>query len=1484
MAQLKDTLIQGSARVTDTLYTTTAQLTNLLAPTTAGGTTYGPGTNEYVLMSNGTSIYWGTGVSNAIKALDVSTIGNANGTKYIAAISQTDGKIAATAIDVATTYSATGTTAVSGKSIAAALGTLDFSSIGVAAATGNRFVSQISQTDGKISAVLSTATIGSNKLPVYINAGTITAVTAKDTANNLINALDTGSSDLTANDYVITQYVGGGTTTTTYHRRPANKVINKTLVDAALGASDTAHFYRGDKAWSNTLKQTANAALGIDSNNKIGTARKDLNFDIASGSGTGVNDGYAGGITWGSGTSAYAGIYYQNSGSYGSRLLFGTTGSFANGAYARMIITHDGKVGIGTVSPDTLLTVNGDTNIKGTTDSTNTTTGAVKIAGGLGVAKNVWALKYNNLTLTAATTGFTIAGGSTSKTLTVSESVTLKGGSANYLAYYSTANNIQGHGAARFADTYSSSTKNGKNELVLGNNVASTTNGSAYGQLALYSENTAGTYLKSASGTTWHTATLQAETGVIAYTADITTAINALNVNAQGATNGTKYICAISESAGKINATVSSADIGSSHEPIYIDGGTIKQVIGHTIEYIVGTQTAATNNWTGVTEDSTLYVGKMIAYKLPFAGNSSAAKLTLTLADGTTTAAINLRRQNGNVTTHYPAGSVIFLTYDGTYWHTDGDYDSNSNDTGYYIRYSSGTFTAVTALPRYKVLLQYNETSMLPVNTTDSSADTKKTITTDQFLIFGDYAYFSTNGSVAANAAIAVGATWLQYQFDLRYSFNTASTLTANKDVYLVATPEPDGIHAKLRNPGATGTNASAAATGANAGPITQTLPNSDDGFIYIRLGRAYSTTNIVLTHSHPVYWYKDGSVKQYAPPVTSVALTTTVNSVAYYTDTTGTLGMKSSANGTLYSTSANGALQWGTLPVAQGGTGMTVSPQLQVNLASTSEAGILTASPRPGVTGTLGTGNGGTGTASHTANRIVYATSATALQATGTHYFNGSTLALNSGAVPSGQTLYVNGRVTATSGGGSWLDGQRYFNAAYNVDTVSDSGSYLPWMRMTNNNTGDGGYWFSMGTWQYHWQVGGSKTSYTTNGFQQYMRFNLSNGFLHTTGPISAGSGDITADNGYLVSTKNSNTISIGSQNSDWSHITSSAGRKFYFSNDIHVNGVYHIYNNNTIYGAGQIELYGGGPYIDFHHNNSTADYTCRIASASDGITIFRPSGQQTWINIGNTDSQAGIYFNRIGRGLISDNTGGGCLMTYHSGDGNCPIMAAGGRTSTERHWHSAFIAREGDRANQGDGTVWHCPRIALVWNGRAAITLELHASVTGLYVMRSPQTDGTRAQVYAAGFKSGSGNDYAEERDSLVLQPGKVVTETAVGKMVLADERLLPACRVVSDTYGMSVGQRDNNEFRAPIAVSGRVLVYPYRDRTEYPLGAAVCSAPNGTVDLMTREEIMMYPERIIGTVSEIPNYEVWNGSGIMGDIDSNVLVDGRIWVYVR
>lgn len=139
---------------------------------------------------------------------------------------------------------------------------------------------------------------------------------------------------------------------------------------------------------------------------------------------------------------------------------------------------------------------------------------------------------------------------------------------------------------------------------------------------------------------------------------------------------------------------------------------------------------------------------------------------------------------------------------------------------------------------------------------------------------------------------------------------------------------------------------------------------------------------------------------------------------------------------------------------------------------------------------------------------------------------------------------------------------------------------------------------------------------------------------------------------------------------------------------------------------------------------------------------------------------------------------------------------------------------------------------------------------------------------------------NDYAEYRKGDTVEPGFCVTETESGVMTKSTERLMPACKLTSDTFGTSMGK--TNEAQTPIAVAGRVLVYPYRDISEYHLGDALCSAPDGKVDIMTREEIKEYPERIIGTVSEIPKYEVWQAGS--EDNPEYIKVNGRIWVYVR
>lgn len=134
---------------------------------------------------------------------------------------------------------------------------------------------------------------------------------------------------------------------------------------------------------------------------------------------------------------------------------------------------------------------------------------------------------------------------------------------------------------------------------------------------------------------------------------------------------------------------------------------------------------------------------------------------------------------------------------------------------------------------------------------------------------------------------------------------------------------------------------------------------------------------------------------------------------------------------------------------------------------------------------------------------------------------------------------------------------------------------------------------------------------------------------------------------------------------------------------------------------------------------------------------------------------------------------------------------------------------------------------------------------------------------------------NDYAEYRETATdIKPGSVVVETGKGNLVLSTERLQPGAEVVSDTYGFCIGETENS--KTPVAVTGRVLVYPLEDKKEFYAGAPVCSAPDGKVSIMTREEVREYPERIIGTVSEIPSYETW-GAG-------NIKVDGRIWIRIK
>lgn len=145
-----------------------------------------------------------------------------------------------------------------------------------------------------------------------------------------------------------------------------------------------------------------------------------------------------------------------------------------------------------------------------------------------------------------------------------------------------------------------------------------------------------------------------------------------------------------------------------------------------------------------------------------------------------------------------------------------------------------------------------------------------------------------------------------------------------------------------------------------------------------------------------------------------------------------------------------------------------------------------------------------------------------------------------------------------------------------------------------------------------------------------------------------------------------------------------------------------------------------------------------------------------------------------------------------------------------------------------------------------------------------------GSGGQVYGAVW-----NDYAEYRNQAeTLKPGQVAYCDNDGKLKLTTFRMQKFEGVVSDTYGFAIGETDSA--KTPLAVSGRVLVYTYEDRSTFNSGDCVCAGPDGRVCKMTREEITYYPDRIVGVVSEIPEYDTWG--------TENIDVDNRIWIKVK
>ena len=456
----------------------------------------------------------------------------------------------------------------------------------------------------------------------------------------------------------------------------------------------------------------------------------------------------------------------------------------------------------------------------------------------------------------------------------------------------------------------------------------------------------------------------------------------------------------------------------------------------------------------------------------------------------------------------------------------------------------------------------------------------------------------------------------------------------------------------------------------------------------------------------------------------------------------------------------------------------------------------------------------------------------------------------------------------------------------------------------------------------------------------------------------------------GILKVTNNGTTLSLGAQNTEWTHIvTSTPSMPFYFNTQVTVDGALlpytnairtlgdsshkwqYLYVNNRVYldewiqFSGTTGLYfpnGNGGH--FYPNTSSSYATFQMQGTRGGYIGILCGNSQDYMAVMDSGTHKGLYqetdgmwivyyhkdTKRVGirtssltnyavtcegdfycrngwlrtqggYGWYNESYGGGWYMadsTWMRTYNNKSIYAGSGTIRTDRVCGGMWITGTHEAAFQvyantsaGAGGYYQGWYMGKTPSG--AWSWGLLSGYNDCYFVYGHDSYYNSGNNSVATIRFGADgkvynavwNDYAEYRASKDAAPGYVIAPDKDGISYKTSERLQAGARIISDTYGMAIGETD--KAKVPVGLVGRVLAYPYRPIKDYQIGDCVCSAPNGTVDIMTREEIKEYPDRILGIVNEIPSYEIWDGTLTLannGKTGNKIKVNGRIWIDIK
>lgn len=228
-----------------------------------------------------------------------------------------------------------------------------------------------------------------------------------------------------------------------------------------------------------------------------------------------------------------------------------------------------------------------------------------------------------------------------------------------------------------------------------------------------------------------------------------------------------------------------------------------------------------------------LQVGSMVAIKFSNTNSYNAAPFSKITLNVNNTGALNIwygpsDANTGTNTTAYGLANYInYYMYDGTYWVFAGR-SVDANDGNSNIRYNAA--------------IKANTSDLVAGNIICASSG-------------GLYSHLKTGNAfdikwpiLYANGATTASSTSTNNYILTNFNVNTTQsmTLTAYSPVYIK------------------GTLSGTTFTPISTAPLTQTAPSGEDGYYYMLLGIATSTTHLYLLEHHPVYVYVSGAFKIY--------------------------------------------------------------------------------------------------------------------------------------------------------------------------------------------------------------------------------------------------------------------------------------------------------------------------------------------------------------------------------------------------------------------------------------------------------------------------------------------------------------------------------------------------------------------------------------------------------------------------------------------